>query len=273
MNSSIVHLNNKGIAHLDVGDLKGALNVFREVLFHAMESLKCSTKEDDENTAACATTTNNIYSSEATIAEKERTRDIRYGCSHQPIISDSPCCTDYCALSPAKVNNSSTRASKSIIFVHCRGITLVESPQSFSTDSLAHLAITTSIVMFNIAVVYHLKGLGEKSMGFTKLAKAKSYYLKSLSLLSSTGVGMHTTGNAIVDFLMMTLLNNTAQVCYEINQYDQSRVQFDRLVQFALTVTTSAYDDAQLASLVDHHKSQFLLNVIILRQPTLASAA
>lgn len=261
MDPSLTELNNRGVAHLEAGDLRGALHYFREVLFQTMGKLRSFGEGED---AAYATT-----SSTGPIANPAQQHDTSSGKNTEIEGYNS----NYFTLSASKKNNPSPVGSKSAIFVHARGITLESAQQAYSTDGLTNLAIAAGIIMFNIAVVYHLKGLEEKCVGLGKLEKAKSYYMKSLSLLSDAGVGARSTQNAIVDFLMMTLLNNMAQVCFELSSYDVSRMHFDRLVRFALTVAPSTYGDMQLASLVDHHKSQFLLNVIILRQPTLASAA
>ena len=161
----------------------------------------------------------------------------------------------------------------SLPFVYTRGINVIPCAGAYSSDPLINMTIMSSIIIFNISIVYHLKGLEEESSGRFRLSKAKSLYEKSRRLLSHAGVPLNATGNPVIDVLSMALYNNLAHVSFELRLFVESRNCFDRLIRFALTVVPLRYGDHYVATLLDQQKSNFLLNAIILQPPRLAAAA
>jgi tetratricopeptide (TPR) repeat protein len=140
---------------------------------------------------------------------------------------------------------------------------------------LINSTIVSAIIIFNLSIVYHLKGLegGSGSISSMRLRKARALYQKSQNLLIDAGVPLGATGNPVIDVLSMALFNNLAHVAFELSSYEESRQFFDFLIRFALTVVPSKYGDAFVAALLDQQKSSFLLNAIILQVPKLAPAA
>ena len=167
---------------------------------------------------------------------------------------------------PSEFNNPSTP------FIHAQGFGIVGSPGAYSPDPLINTTVISTLVIFNLAVVYHIKGLHEKNLSDRRLLKAHSLYTKAHLLLHDAGVSF-STGNAVVDLLSMAVANNVANVCYELSRYDESRRYFDGLIRFALTVVPGRYGDQYVGSVMDQQKSNFLLNAIILHAPRLAPAA
>jgi tetratricopeptide (TPR) repeat protein len=158
-------------------------------------------------------------------------------------------------------------------FIHAKGFGIVGAPGSYSPDPLINTTVISTIVIFNLALVYHIKGLHEKALTDARLHKAHSLYTKAYLLLNDAGVTFGSTGNAVVDLLSMAVSNNLAQVSYELLSYEESRAHFDSLIRFALTVVPGRYEDQYVGSVMDQQKSNFLLNAIILHAPNLAPAA
>ena len=166
----------------------------------------------------------------------------------------------------------------SLPFVHAEGILLMPTSTAFSTDVLLSSTITSSIVVFNMALANHLQALHGRSVNLKQLAVARTLYLKSFLLLKDVGILKETSTGGVhpmVDLLVMALCNNLAQTNYEIGDDAEARLYFGHLAQYASTVDNSAQyaDDAMAATMVHHYKSSFLLNATILHPPLVAPAA
>jgi hypothetical protein len=160
----------------------------------------------------------------------------------------------------------------STTFAYARGIVLMNRQNAYSPDTEVNRTIISSIIIFNLSVVYHLRGLG-LLQGRSLLNKAIALYEQSHNLLCDAGVQCNATGNCVIDVLSMALYNNLAHVSFELDRYDESRYFFDYLIRFALSVVPSRYGDASVGVFLNEQKSKFLLNAIILKQPKLAPAA
>jgi tetratricopeptide (TPR) repeat protein len=161
----------------------------------------------------------------------------------------------------------------STIFAYTNGIILMSHALAYSPDEVANKNVVASIILFNLALVNHLKGLGSPSQRRLLLDKAARLYEQSHGLLLEVGVARIATGNCVVDVLCMALFNNMAHVAFELSAYPASRLLFDSLISFALSVVPSRYNEAMVSDFVNLTKSQFLLNEAILVPPRLASAA
>jgi tetratricopeptide (TPR) repeat protein len=244
---AVAQLNNLGVAFLDAGDLRQALDLFRDALMRTVVSMQQS-----EHEVAARPVPGKPQSDNAS--------PIKHDVDQSHLIHSSS----------ARYAWDAPSASQ---FVHARGINVIASPTAYSPDVFVNSTVVSSIIIFNLAVVYHLEGLEECDGKSARLGKARLLYNKSDLLLKDAGVPLSSTGNPVVDMLSMALFNNLAQASYELGSYDESRICFDNLIMFSITVVPSRYDDAYIGSLLDLEKSKFLLNAIILDTPKLAPAA
>jgi len=257
MNLQVVsELNNTGLSYLEAGDLRHALENLSDALKCTMGALGPEMDHQSLEAARCASLCSNPP---ATMAKAGRHPPTTTP-NHQP--------------KPHHIEEvPSETKPPSVPFAYASGINLIPWPAAYSPDPLINTTIISSIIIFNLSIIYHLKGLETVSMSAMRLNKAKTLYLKSQHLLVDAGVPLGSTGNPVIDMLSMALFNNLAHVTFEMGSYEESRKQFDHLIRFALTVIPSRYGDAYVGSHMDQQKSNFLLNAIILQAPKLAAAA
>jgi hypothetical protein len=145
--------------------------------------------------------------------------------------------------------------------------------RNFSRDPLVDRTICASIIVFNLALVYHRKDKERYAEGF--LEKARSLYETCYRLLSEKGGNKGSTGDLLVDLLCMAVLNNLAYISFDMSDYLHSTEYSNGLIRFALSVasSSSSVDSTQVSIALDQHKGNFLLNAMILRSPVLAPAA
>lgn len=240
MDQVAAELNNVAVAYLEAGDLRNALSLFRVSLRTAMGDFRPG--EAPPAVPQMPAPPSAVDENGQPVAGSQRAKS-------------------------AEFSNPSTP------FIHAQGFGIVGTAGAYSPDPLVNSTIISTIVIFNLAVVYHIKGLHEKALSESRLVKAHSLYAKALLLLHDAGVTFGSTGNAVVDLLSMAVSNNLAHVCFELSSYDESRAYFDGLIRFALTVVPGRYGDQYVGSVMDQQKSNFLLNAIILHAPNLAQAA
>jgi hypothetical protein len=161
----------------------------------------------------------------------------------------------------------------STAFAYCKGFVVMPFPKAYSESDVVNSAIVSTIVIFNMAVVYHLKALQDENHSYERLIKAQSLYKRCYHLLSHTGVAKQCTRNPLIDVMVMALLNNLAHSSYEVGSFCESKVYFDSLLQFAITVSPFQYHDLPTGIMVEQQKSSFLINIIILQPPKYAAAA
>jgi hypothetical protein len=156
-----------------------------------------------------------------------------------------------------------------------RAINLALTPCAYSSDPLINATVVSSIILFNLALVYHLKGLeGSDNISHSRLISAKSLYMKSRALLDEAGFSSTcSSGLPVVDILTMAIFNNLGQIAFILVDYEQSQTFFDSLVVFCSTVRPQDHQEDNDGALLDLHISAFLVNAITLQQPTHASAA
>lgn len=250
MDQLAADLNNVAVAYLERGDLKRALELFRTALRATMGEVPRGAPPIVPPPAPLP-----LPSTESQQSSTEP--------HHQPQqLQEQGQPTK-----PEEFNSSA------FPFIHAQGFGIVGTPGAYSPDPLINTTVVSTIVIFNLAVVYHIKGLHEKAVSETRLVKAHSLYVKAHMLLHDAGVTFGSTGNAVVDLLSMAVSNNLAHVCFELSSYDESRSHFDGLIRFALTVVPGRYGDQYIGSVMDQQKSNFLLNAIILHAPNFAPAA
>lgn len=248
--------NNLGVAYLEAGDLRRALDHFSEALKLTMGELEPAEPVPPSQTClnCCAASAPLCcVRAEMEASGSDVPTFVRPKLPITPVAS--------------KLHPSS------VPFAYARGINLIPCQAAYSPDPLINTTIVSSIIIFNLSIIYHLKGLEGSSLSVMRLNKAKSLYQKSHHLLADAGVPLGSTGNPVIDMLSMALFNNLAHVSFEMATYEESRRYFDHLIRFALTVVPTRYGDAYVGTLLEQQKSNFLLNAIILQAPKLAPAA
>lgn len=271
----VAERNNFGVAALEAGDLRSALDHFSVALKYTMGDLDNSEptlkRKHDESSGAATqqAATFSEFCAAAVEREKRRRADECEGETPTNATSDQQ--TPVAGTSSTDVDAAGQPTS--LPFAYARGINLIPCLGAYSPDSLINTTIISSIIIFNLSIIYHLKGLEGSNQSLLRLSKAKSLYQKSHRLLTDAGVPLAATGNPVIDMLSMALFNNLAHVSFEMQEYSESRKYFDHLIRFALTVVPARYVDTYVGSLLDQQKSNFLLNAIILQPPRLAAAA
>ena len=145
--------------------------------------------------------------------------------------------------------------------------------RNFSNEPTVDRTICSSIIVFNLALVYHRKGMLEGHQGLVE--RARNFYEKSYRLLADTGANMDSTGDLLVDLLCMAMVNNLAYISFDMSDYLRSTEYSNELIRFALSVASSPSIriDSHVSIALDQQKCNFLLNAMILRSPSLAPAA
>lgn len=252
---AVAERNNLGVAHLDAGDMKSALSHFSEALNCTMRDLE----EEPVEVAPVVGWDSNGGKEESSVAQEM---------VFLPHESDS-----YVQEKARIVPLPTKTCPATLPFAYVRGINLIPCQGAYSPDPLVNATIVSSIIIFNLSIIYHLKGLEAGDRSVQLLNKARSLYQKCQSLVADAGVPLGATGNPVIDMLSMALYNNLAHVSFEMDCYGDSRLYFEHLIQVSLTVVPESYGDAYSGILLDQQKSHFLLNAIILQAPKLAAAA
>ena len=145
--------------------------------------------------------------------------------------------------------------------------------RNFSNEPTVDRTICSSIIVFNLALVYHRKGTLEGHQGLVE--KARNFYEKSYELLADTGATINATGDLLVDLLCMAMVNNLAYISFDMSDFLRSTEYSNELIRFALSVASSPTirKDTPISTALDQQKRNFLLNATILRSPSLAPAA
>lgn len=239
---SIAALNNHGVAAFTAGDLPLALDLFRRSL-------------------------------QATIGGLQPTDQAQVPPSSDPaphVHYSAPSSSS----SPPERPTLTEEASLSMMNAYTRAINLIPSSTAYSQDPLVNTTIVASIVLFNLALVYHIKGMeGFDNASEGRIHKARSLYNKARSLLSEAGLNpCSSTGHPLIDILSMAILNNLGQSAHYLSEYQHAQAHFEELVVYASTVSTKI-DNVEASALLEWHKSIFLMNAVALQPPVLASAA
>lgn len=243
-------LNNLGVARLERNDLSGAMHLFRTAIRYTVDGLHVDEMAQQDSFS------------------RLKQANVAIDSEYSRIINESINFASVQELSEA--NPSPTL----IPFVHTWAFNILPMVIMYSPDPLLNITLASCFITFNMAIIYHVKGLENVSwMSQGRLHKARCLYHKCLMLLNDTGVDRAATGNAMVDMLTMCTYNNLAQCNYELEDYEESRHFFETLLQMSRTMFPQLYGESSIASLLQQQKSNFLLNAIVLRVPKFAPAA
>ena len=160
----------------------------------------------------------------------------------------------------------------------------------FSGDFTEDLTIRTSVVVFNLALVYHLKASLPQSgnashysgwQGLNFLSKAKRLYQQTYYLLRNTIYCSHSppysTGNDLIDLLFMAVLNNLALVESDLTgDLIDANLVLSQLYQFAMSrlhershperrngTSKDSEENTPFTKFVDEQTRFFLVNAFI----------
>jgi hypothetical protein len=288
MYQAAVLLNRTGIDFLNNGDLGNALLSFRDALSSAVAHLQSleakevpsmSPKEDAMMAHLPVHASSRIEPGEDTVMSG---RDVDHPkLPHTAVLEENH---RFLLAQSVSTMTAATGTIATTPFIHARGLPILEMTGVYSADSTVNASCTSAILIFNLALVHHLKamqgGCGSSSRCSMKwLAKAKSLYEYSLTLIPEVqwgaGVLEGASASPVMDLLCMALFNNLAHVCFELLNYAESSMFFSELIGFASTVIPSAYGggDDHLALCMEGIKNNFLLNAITLKAPAIAPAA
>jgi hypothetical protein len=311
MISAIATINNNGVSCFQSGDLDASLSLFRQ----ALEAVATSLLPDEDGEGRRASSKDGALpltppekgedrrfveassSSSAASATAKRSRDAALR-----IVASNP---NDCAGSIAQVTNAYTRPihliplegsySSNHTAPRCSNANDIDlSPShticldslgAYSPDPLVNAVMMSSILLFNVAVVFHAKGCGEaarEASERTYLERARDLYRKALGLLQPG----HGHGRAqltpshhhpVLDVLSMALPNNVAAASYALGDYDACRTNVELLVSSCSRVMSDGRRrllDPEAASVLEWHMHLFMYNAYFLQTPpTVASAA
>jgi hypothetical protein len=243
-NHQAVHLNNRGVAYLEKGHLHKAFSLFRDALRSTMNQLRSTSESEVATTAPIDT--------RAPEGAKQPLWRLK-------------------GMAAFASSKASTRIVSPCDFMFSQGIILMEESGAYSLNDVVDITVTSSIALFNLALIHHIKGLTESSSKY--LIRAESFYCRSYQLLVESGLDLGRSGNPVIDFVSMALLNNAAQVGRELCHSELSQEQFRKLLQVATQINAASYEEASIAQFMEETKNDFLLNAIVLCDQSRAAAA
>jgi tetratricopeptide (TPR) repeat protein len=254
--------NNKGVDKLDEGDFQRAIQFFCTALtslkFEEEEAASSSTDHDQsQSDDMCTTRTHN----------DETFKQLGLITFYEETLFDS--------CSPEDL-------------VYRRGIRFIPGHRCSSSGVLTALqrSILSSIVILNLALVFHLTSIASNNPRERKrlLDKSNNLYSKSLGLAGHASSQAQKEANnenkILAEWLSMVICNNIAQICYELNDQDQAGRYLQEIIRRShhsknkeLLINPS---DRWLSVLLDKWRDIFLLNVIYMNAavaPLIARAA
>jgi tetratricopeptide (TPR) repeat protein len=165
---------------------------------------------------------------------------------------------------------------------HMQAIEIVPTPKAYSEDPLASQTIVASMVIWNLALVYHITSNHNQA----RLQKAYSLYKKSWILVQPLILEHYhqqnatTTNHPVVDLFVQALLNNLADCCQQLHNYEHAELWSERLLSYAGSISAAnaaaATSDPTILAILQEQTDQFVLNAIMrlqCRPSHLAAAA
>mmetsp|Transcript_5604 Transcript_5604/g.12434 ORF Transcript_5604/g.12434 Transcript_5604/m.12434 type:complete len:260 (+) Transcript_5604:60-839(+) len=138
-------------------------------------------------------------------------------------------------------------------------------------SSTSNSAVESATMLYNIALVYHSRGLSEQNGVF--IQKALSFYKMSLELvkdvLNDASPGAQGAAAMVDSRLVMAVLNNLGQIYHVLGQFNASKDLFNHLSRILVSMCVSGdnlcVDGSDWAGLV--------LNTMIMHDTKVAPAA
>ena len=266
--SQISLLNSHGVAALRQGNLPSAANLFRRALE--------GTKMQSELVDTSMTQANKLNQATGTRILLPFSQEVGLPKS---LSKGSP-----------MGSPDDSLEQQSGMYIHSQGILFADDNLvSTSTDPLVRLSIGAAIIIYNLAVVEQVRGLQFASMPrqgreeqectsqevYTQ--RARSLYSTSRNLLLEACFDLRqASGIPLIDFLIMATSNNAGYAAFVQGDYTSAQDHFEHVEGFtSLLRSPSLFQlwDAETLLIMDHYASDFLLNTLVLRPPSIAAAA
>jgi hypothetical protein len=148
------------------------------------------------------------------------------------------------------------------LFICKRAIRISE--QQLPRSGAQPLLVCCSIVLYNMALIYHLAATSETVLESTG-QKALHLYEMSFALLSDE---KFPSDSILVARLMMYCLNNMASLNHDLTRWDVAAECMKRLTTIATLMQSNGIDPYMYAEC-----QSFLLNAMVLKEPVRAPAA
>jgi tetratricopeptide (TPR) repeat protein len=177
--------------------------------------------------------------------------------------------------------SQTTSAIRDQLFTRLRALptsALQEQALSIAMDtsqlSSANLALIYAVIIYNMGLVYHVRGRECRSS--CALEKATELYEKALSIvmleLESTAPAS-SSRNPIVDLLRMALLKHLADIQCSLSNHQLARALGDELLGFITSVGCFSYRDSRVTELMQAQVGCFLTYSFSLIQGSLLAPA
>lgn len=275
----MVTLNNCGVAAFLQEDIPTAMALLRS----ALESSQIHSANDDHdaNSSRQESTENSCGSERRSSTSVVSSLPSPSSCGS----ADASANTDQNCATFLDPNNDEgvMRLSSSLFdetpfmidFAFIRPINLILSSEAYSQDRIVNLSVASAIIMFNMAIIYHLGGLPEDESNdrFTahneNLTIAQRLYQHALKLLDRIpAFGTSTSvGNAVTDLITMAIHNNLAQAAFSFQNYQQSKEHCKHLFARCTSVRPEAYENHETAAILTWYRATFCMNILALYQP------
>ena len=133
---------------------------------------------------------------------------------------------------------------------------------SYNTgDPSSSCAVESAIVLMNMALCYHLDSVEANTM-----PGAVQHALTLYNMAYSLGVQVEDDERAFD--LVLTSLNNLGQLHYEMGDFEQSRGYLEDIAAYVAFL-----DEHESGYLIDEDRHEFMLNAMVLRNPTSCARA
>lgn len=249
-------LNNRGAELLGAGDFVNARDLFRQALASLTVSARASL---DAASTGCDTTLPNQKFSIDSLPWSKNRLSVRM--------------------------QSDSTIPDSAIYDQAIPVPLLEHSTSsltdYNSDDAFSQSLSSACCIFNLALIYHLRGTQMGSSNPTSqganqrqhLLKAKSLYDKCSRLVFSLGLGCYIGRHPVADLLSMAVLNNHAHVCSELASYQAARECIECLAYITSLVRPCVYGNQDAEYFINEAKQTFCLNAFVLQPPSVAHAA
>jgi hypothetical protein len=242
-----IEFNNLGVALLNEQDnRREAISLFKgasQIMMHLISEAGPNDKHkfDDALYDKRVLNARRIY--------QRRTNEVHLG--------DAPFRTSAMLLEGSDVESFTCKS-----FMCKRAISVVK--EHLPSDWTQLITMCCSVILYNIALVYHLNALDSvlESSGQTAL----NLYEMSFTLLS--GEPLNLSSSTLIGRVIMYTLNNMASLNHELTHWELSAECMKRL-----TIIATLMQARDIGGLLRAECHSFLLNAMVLKAPTRAPAA
>jgi hypothetical protein len=167
--------------------------------------------------------------------------------------------------------------------LYTQPIEVIGTPQAYSKDSEESQEILSAMIIWNMAMICHLKGYTTTSADHHKganrqLRMARSLYIDCATLVQHI-LEQGSNGNPTVDLFLQALLNNLGDCCWQLEEYHEAGIWARALLSYARSSLGSAphqEEDPSILATWEEQTRLFALNAVTLlhiRPSHLAAAA